>query len=229
MPRFPTRCNPHRGRGLDPPNPAASSKVRLLMNRSAGPTKRRARSRSRSFFGWVNIRSPAASLRALSARRVTAPKPRPALLAAMAGTARSLRSAKTSPGKIPASRRPTRTPWCSSPIRTRAPSSPGSRRKPGSSFSLPTEAQWEYAARAGGTTAFPHGREGRQRPATGTQPVSEGPLNAWTLGDLAGNVWQWCALTLPRSALRVDEASAGSRHSGRPTQQRVHPFGPLFS
>ncbi len=64
-------------------------------------------------------------------------------------------------------------------------------RKTGRTFALPTEAQWEYACRAGSIAAF-SGEEVRSRPGTGTQLVSEGALNAWGLGSLTGNVWQWC-------------------------------------
>ena len=64
-------------------------------------------------------------------------------------------------------------------------------RKSGRTFALPSEAQWEYACRAGGTTAFPDGGSGRAARLTGTQPVGQA-LNAWGLGDMTGHVWQWC-------------------------------------
>ena len=65
-------------------------------------------------------------------------------------------------------------------------------RKTGRAFSLPSEAQWEYACRAGTTTAFPAGGEPRANPGTGTRPVGEAASNAWGLGDMTGNGWQWC-------------------------------------
>ena len=64
-------------------------------------------------------------------------------------------------------------------------------RKSGRTFALPSEAQWEYACRAGGTTAFPDGGKGRAARLDGTQPVGQ-TLNPWGLGDMTGNVWQWC-------------------------------------
>ncbi len=64
-------------------------------------------------------------------------------------------------------------------------------RKSGRTFALPSEAQWEYACRAGGTTAFSDGGKGRSARLDGTQPVGQA-LNAWGLGDMTGNVWQWC-------------------------------------
>jgi sulfatase modifying factor 1 len=76
---------------------------------------------------------------------------------------------------------------------------------------LPTEAQWEYAARAGSTTEYAWGDslepEGRQMAnlwqgafphhnslADGfmrTSPVGAYPANPWGLSDMIGNVWEW--------------------------------------
>ncbi|EIC20695.1 SUMF1/EgtB/PvdO family nonheme iron enzyme [Thiorhodovibrio frisius] len=83
-------------------------------------------------------------------------------------------------------------------------------RKTGQAYRLPTEAKWEYAARAGTTTAFSTGRCISTRQAnydgnsdyndcgakTGvylqkTQPVGSYPSNPWGLADMHGNVWEW--------------------------------------
>ena len=59
-------------------------------------------------------------------------------------------------------------------------------------FSLPTEAQWEYACRAGTTTAFHFGGEWNRGEQEETAEVGTPPANAWGLHDMHGNVWEWC-------------------------------------
>ncbi|TDC67859.1 formylglycine-generating enzyme family protein [Micromonospora sp. KC606] len=63
-------------------------------------------------------------------------------------------------------------------------------------YRLPTEAEWEYACRAGTTgprygpldeIAWHRGNSGEQ-----PHPVGEKQPNAWGLHDMLGNIWEWC-------------------------------------
>jgi formylglycine-generating enzyme required for sulfatase activity len=81
---------------------------------------------------------------------------------------------------------------------------------PGVEFRLPTEAEWEYACRAGTTTPFSFGdnittdqvnfdgnnpyaggKEGEYRKKTVN--VKSLPSNDWGLYEMHGNVWEWCS------------------------------------
>ena len=67
---------------------------------------------------------------------------------------------------------------------------------PGVTAGLPTEAQWEYATRAGSITAFNLGQnldDSQANLGASTCPVKEYPPNAWGLFDCHGQVDEWCA------------------------------------
>jgi len=82
-------------------------------------------------------------------------------------------------------------------------------RLTGTAFTLPTEAQWEYACRAGTSTPFSFGHDldsknanfdgeapyglGAAGPSRGQViPVGSFRPNAWGFYDMHGNVWEWC-------------------------------------
>ncbi|MEH6567874.1 MAG: SUMF1/EgtB/PvdO family nonheme iron enzyme [Halioglobus sp.] len=74
-------------------------------------------------------------------------------------------------------------------------------RQTGHYYRLPSSAEWEYAARAGTSTAYSWGNEVGENTAsclncksdyTGAiAPVGSFPANPWGLYDMHGNVWEW--------------------------------------
>jgi formylglycine-generating enzyme required for sulfatase activity len=73
----------------------------------------------------------------------------------------------------------------------------------GSYYRLPTEAEWEYAARAGASTRFSYGEDSDYTSLTNyawhflnagltVHPVGQKRPSPWGLYDMHGNVWEWC-------------------------------------
>ena len=109
----------------------------------------------------------------------------------------------------------------------------------GPGYTLPREAQWEYACRAGSTKAYCRIRVGDgdgwrdldneeelavvawvSKNSDGrTHPVREKEPNYWGLYDMHGNVWEWCLdwyhATLPGGEDPEATARAGASKPGR--------------
>lgn len=97
----------------------------------------------------------------------------------------------------------------------------------GRAVRLPTEAEFEYAARGGTTTAWPTGDDvaaaaeaGWFKTGDGTRPVAQKRPNAFGLYDMAGNVYQWCSDVYgPYEAGEVADPEGRAPPAGEPLRR----------
>lgn len=87
---------------------------------------------------------------------------------------------------------------------------------PGVHTDLPTEAEWEYACRAGTVTRYNFGNEFSAEKANidrSPVPVRSYDPNSWGLYEMHGNVWEWCADNLRRydGSSQIDPRGLGDQ------------------
>jgi formylglycine-generating enzyme required for sulfatase activity len=108
----------------------------------------------------------------------------------------------------------------------------GGTRPGADGYRLPTEAEWEYAARAGSTTRFSFGPDDAtvgeyawfiDNSAARTHPVGQKQPNAFGLHDMHGNVWEWCCDGF--DPLYYGRSPAADPHCSADAPLRVHRGG----
>jgi len=99
-------------------------------------------------------------------------------------------------------------------------------KRSGRNVSLPTEAEWEFACRAGTTTPFwtgvtitteqanfdgnyTYGGSSKGRSLGRTSPIDSYPPNPWGLHDMHGNVWEWCSSVFSEEYAGLEFQDAG--------------------
>ena len=97
-------------------------------------------------------------------------------------------------------------------------------KEAGNVYRLPTEAEWEYACRAGTTTMYSFGDDesdlcdygwSRENSDGKTHPVGSKLPNAWGLYDIHGNAWEWCQDWLgdyPRGSVTDPSGATSGSH-----------------
>jgi len=92
---------------------------------------------------------------------------------------------------------------------------------------LPTEAEWEYACRAGSATSYCFGDGDSQlgdyawydkNSRNSTHPVGQKKPNQWGIHDMHGNVWEWCSSIMWEYPYKVDDGREDLNDAG---SQRV--------
>ncbi len=88
-----------------------------------------------------------------------------------------------------------------------------------SGLRLASESEWEYACRAGTTTAYSFGASITQQQANfgsgGTDACGSLPANQWGFREMHGNVWEWCEDGYQATASSMQDAVNGNSSSYR--------------